>query len=81
MPAWKMRANGKLTVRFTDGADAEFMDGLAAVCEMFGAIYWNHNARTLVVLASDARAAKTLRAQLAQLVADQAPLSWQDAAC
>ncbi|HYX67140.1 MAG TPA: hypothetical protein VE935_23215 [Burkholderiales bacterium] len=70
------RGSGKLTVRFSESADLDFVDALAAICAVFGPTYWNHHARTLVVLARSARASRTLKAQLAQLVAENAPLTW-----
>ena len=67
-------------MHFTEKADSEFMDSLAVICEIFGAIYRNPDARTLVVLSTDRRAEKVLKEQLAQMVVDNAPLNWHDTA-
>lgn len=70
----------RVTVRFTEKADTPFVEALCGIVDMWGATYYNQDTRTLVVLPSSDRDGSTLKAQLAELVNENAPLTWDEAA-
>ena len=70
----------RVTVRFKEDADAEFVEALCGIADMWGPTYYNKDTRTLVVLPNSERDETTLTAQLRQLVTENAPINWDAAA-